>query len=191
MLASRTHVSARSVRFTHSHDTPPAATTNNAPPYIRSTMYNNQINSLSLSLPRSIRHISISLSYTTRKASYSLLAQQDVIARPALRRHKRRRRETVIRMVLVRIHMHQDTLSEKGGQGGQQEAMQGGQQAAKAKRQWVMSKQPSHQGTPTCEGLSLGTIASACSKYDLLAPQSPATKQSIPSSKIRWNSSTT
>ena len=60
-----------------------------------------------------------------------------------------------------------------------------------AKRQWVMSKQPSHQGTPTCEGLSLGTIANACSKYDLLAPQSPATKQSIPSSKIRWNSSTT
>ena len=72
-----------------------------------------------------------------------------------------------------------------------QEARQGGQQEANAKRQWVMSKQPSHQGTPTCEGLSLGTIASACSKYDLLAPQSPATKQSIPSSKIRWNSSTT
>ena len=135
LLASRTLVSARSVRFTHSHDTPPAATTNNAPPYIRSTMYNNQINSLSL--PRSIRHISISLalSYTTRKASYSLLAQQDVIPRPALRRHKRRRRETVIGMVLVRIHMHQDTLSEKGGQGGQQEARSKARWSARSQRQ--------------------------------------------------------
>ena len=46
-----------------------------------------------------------------------------------------------------------------------------------AKRQWVMSKQPSHQGTPTCEGLSLGTIASACSKYD--DPSRP--QQSSPS----------